>query len=241
MQAACAIKELRLLTTMEGISLRVFERDMKESAATEPVSEAEAAQLRAKKRLFDLFNSLPREADPNARLRIHFHFLQSPVAMSEAGLRLQRNVLQGRPTETEAVGTTEYSDLQCDLVLRSVGYQCLQIDEGIPFDQKKGVILSTNGRVQGQPPTYAAGWCRSGPVGILDSTMRSAFVSSTQHTADSIIADAKSGLLRPTEKEFHDPAAVTWKEWLKIDECESRRGKALGKVEEMIKIAKSTT
>lgn len=176
LQAACAIKELRKLTEVEGVSVRVFERDIQESqiAGTE---EHSYPQIRAKKRLLELLHSLPREPNKDARVQIHFHFLQSPIKATASELHLQRNSLQSSPAGVQAVGTEEYTQLPCDLVLRSAGYRTVAIDSAVSFDEKRHVINAEDGRVGTEFPIYAAGWCRSGPVGILDYTMRNAFVS----------------------------------------------------------------
>ena len=41
----------------------------------------------------------------------------------------------------------ENEDLPCGLVLRSIGYKSLPLDPLVPFDAKKGVIPSDEGRV----------------------------------------------------------------------------------------------
>lgn len=175
LQAACAIKELRKLTEVEGVSVRVYERDLKESQI-ETTGEQSYPQARAKKRLLELLDSLPKEPSRDARVQVHFHFLQSPVKITASELHLQRNTLQSSPTGIKAVGTKEHTQLPCDLVLRSTGYRTLAIDPAVPFDEKRNVITAENGRVGTDFPIYAAGWCRSGPEGILDYTMRNAFV-----------------------------------------------------------------
>jgi len=176
LQAACAIKELRKLTEVEGVGVRVFERDIQDSqiAGTE---EHSYPQIRAKKRLLELLNALPREPNKSARVQIHFHFLQSPVKVTASEIHLQRNSLRFSPSGVQAVGTEEYTQLPCDLVLRSTGYRTVAIDPAVPFDEKMHVIAARDGRAETEFPVYAAGWCRSGPVGILDYTMRNAFVS----------------------------------------------------------------
>ena len=176
LQAACAIKELRQLTNVEGVHVRVYDRDLQESQTTD-TNQASFALLRVKKRLVELLSSLPKETGKNARVQVHFHFLQSPVEATPTGLRLRRNTLKvDSEGEVKAVGTEEYSEMKCDLVLRSAGYRTTAIDTEVPFDEGKGVVRTQGGRVDMDYPVYAAGWCQSGPVGILDATMRSAFV-----------------------------------------------------------------
>ena len=47
-----------------------------------------------------------------------------------------------------AAGTGLYEEISCSLVLCSIGYRNVNIDEDIPFDEKEGIIPNTNGRVK---------------------------------------------------------------------------------------------
>lgn len=63
-------------------------------------------------------------------------------------------ILQGKDLASQkAVLTDEREDIECGLVLRSIGYKGLQIDQSVPFDEKGGVIKSQKGRVTGEPGT----------------------------------------------------------------------------------------
>ena len=48
-----------------------------------------------------------------------------------------------------AVLTEEREDIPCGLVLRSIGYKSISIDQSVPFDLQKGVISNDAGRVKG--------------------------------------------------------------------------------------------
>ena len=46
-----------------------------------------------------------------------------------------------------AEGTGQYEQVDCSLVLRSIGYRSRQIDPGLPFDDNRGVVVNNGGRV----------------------------------------------------------------------------------------------
>ena len=46
-----------------------------------------------------------------------------------------------------AEGTGQYEQVDCSLVLRSIGYKSRQIDPGLPFDSGRGVVVNNGGRV----------------------------------------------------------------------------------------------
>ena len=41
-----------------------------------------------------------------------------------------------------AEGTGQYEQVDCSLVLRSIGYKSRQIDPGLPFDSGRGVVVT---------------------------------------------------------------------------------------------------
>ena len=45
--------------------------------------------------------------------------------------------------------TGETETVPCGIVLRSIGYKSVQVDDFIPFDHKAGVIKNELGRVEG--------------------------------------------------------------------------------------------
>ena len=47
------------------------------------------------------------------------------------------------------VQTDQEETIPCQLVLRSIGYTSIQIDNKIPFDPLKGIVPNVNGRVNG--------------------------------------------------------------------------------------------
>jgi ferredoxin/flavodoxin---NADP+ reductase len=72
------------------------------------------------------------------------------------------------------VGTGEIRELPIQAIYRAVGYFGSPLD-GIPFDDKRGVIPNREGQViddAGEPVhgVYATGWIKRGPVGLIGHT-----------------------------------------------------------------------
>jgi len=62
------------------------------------------------------------------------------------------HVLQGSDiTKQKAVLTDEREDIECGLVIRSIGYKGTLLDQSVPFDEQQGIIQNQRGRVTGQP------------------------------------------------------------------------------------------
>jgi ferredoxin--NADP+ reductase len=150
--------------------------------------------------------------------------------------------------------TGEREELDCELVLRSVGYTGVPIP-GVPFDQRRGTILNEQGRVLesdgGSHRTghYTAGWIKRGPSGVIGTNKKDA-----QETVDHLLVDVAEGrLLEPSDPE---PAAienllaerkanfVSFSGWQKIDHAEVTKGEPherprvkFVKVDEMLEVA----
>ena len=56
------------------------------------------------------------------------------------------DLVNKRPVLTE-----NKENIDCGLVLRSIGYKSIQVDQSIPFDERKGVVLNKAGRVTDSP------------------------------------------------------------------------------------------
>ena len=117
-----------------------------------------------------------------------------------------RNELVEEGGTLRAKDTGEREELECGLVLRSVGYTGIPI-EGVPFDEKRGLILNEGGRVLDSHDSghkvghYTAGWIKRGPSGVIGTNKKDA-LETVQH----LLADVESQTL--LEPESPDPAAV---------------------------------
>ena len=92
---------------------------------------------------------------PSKRKRCYFRFLAGPVELigngRVEGVVLEKNALSGPANNQSARGTGEKTTLPCGILFRSIGYNGIAMP-GVPFDERKGVIPNTDGRVNLRPP-----------------------------------------------------------------------------------------
>ena len=115
-----------------------------------------------------------REAGTASR-RLHLHFYAKPVAVTGTdrveGFRYERT----EPDDQGGVrGTGEIRELPIQAIYRAVGYFGSPLD-GIPFDERRGVIPNREGQVidddgESVHGVYATGWIKRGPVGLIGHT-----------------------------------------------------------------------
>lgn len=217
---------------------------------------------RARKRLTELMvRTALDEPDPedsarwaNARKEFHLKFLRSPSKFlpnsDSSGVKAVQfdiNRLEG----DRAISTGQTEELQCGLVLRSIGYRSQSLDGHMPFDSANGVVPNKLGRVTGCADLYCSGWVKRGPIGVLATTMNDAFETGKYIVEDLLskpsIQDRKSG--RDAVIDILRQKGVTvvkFEDWEKIDATEKKHGKEKGKprekiyiIPEMLSIAKN--
>ena len=158
------------------------------------------------------------DAEPAGRKRrVHFQFYASPVEIlgedMVEGIRLEKTeVRDGR-----AVGTGETYDIPCGIVIPAIGYQGQPLD-GVPFDERNGVIQNDEGRVS--EGVYAVGWIRRGPTGVIGTNKHDGDAASRQIQED-CTDGGKAG--RAGLKNLLTEKSVRWvdySDWQKIDEAE---------------------
>ena len=203
----------------------------------------------------DILRDFSQRAPEGKRKRIVLRFLASPVEIQGEGkverMIIGRNELVEQEGAMRAKDTGERDEIECGLVLRSVGYTGIPI-EGVPFDERRGTILNDGGRVLDSHDSghkvghYAAGWIKRGPSGVIGTNKKDA-----QETIAHLLADVQSGtLLEPPTPEpsavedllgERDIRYVTFEDWQAIDEAEVGRGEPHGRprvkfvrVEEML-------
>lgn len=178
--------------------------------------------------------------------QLHIRFLVSPVEIigDEKGrvraLKLVRNELyRAEDGSIRSRPTDEYEVLETDIVFRSIGYQGVPLP-GVPFHERWGVIENDKGRVT-DPGTgghmtglYVSGWIKRGPTGVIGTNKQDA-----GETVECIAGDVAGGKINVPEST--DPVSVidlvsrvqpdylTYGDWLRIDNLETERGKALGR------------
>jgi ferredoxin--NADP+ reductase len=105
---------------------------------------------------------------------------------------------------------------------------------GVPFDARNGTIPNDRGRVEGAERTYAAGWIKRGPSGVIGTNKKDA-----AETVDLLLEDARAGTLgrmraesaRGLEMLLEERGVqfVEYTGWQAIDAAERAAGGPLGR------------
>ncbi|XP_050393659.1 NADPH:adrenodoxin oxidoreductase, mitochondrial [Patella vulgata] len=259
LQVAFTIKELREMIHLPECKTIIHKDDV---AHLQPLIEK---LPRPRRRLTDLLyktGCTPSEKDlklwANAKRQWELQFLKSPTKIVPTedkkikSVLFTKNTLQGDDIVNQKVISTEHTEeIECGLVLRSIGYKSVSIDNTIPFDAKRGVIPNENGRVTGVSGLYCSGWVGLGPVGVILSTMTDGF-----NTGKLILKDIESGHIRHIPKSGKEEIlpvlnekgvkVVNFMDWKQIDKAETQKGETVGKprekiisIEEMIQATKT--
>ena len=249
LEAAFTIKEIRELINLPNCRT-IFKQDDFQYAR-----EVLPTLPRPKKRLIELLcktaSSSSTQGDLEKINKLHPVFLRSPVEILSngskvAGVKFEINKLVlSDDGSNKAVGTGQFEEVECGLVLRSIGYRSVKVDEGIPFDFKMGFIPNNSGRIVEEAGSekvvnglYCSGWVKHGPVGVILTTM-----VESKATGNSIVEDIKNGIIGGKGLSDSDLQSflssrgvkpLTYVDWKKIDEEETRRGVEMKKPREKI-------
>jgi ferredoxin/flavodoxin---NADP+ reductase len=253
-QAAFTNPEIQELGVMEDAEVVVDPADVELDPASRAFLESDEVDKTTRVNYETLKEFSEREPQ-GKKQRIVLRFLASPVEIKGDGkvesIVIGRNELVEEGGALRARDTSEREELECGLVLRSVGYTGVPI-EGVPFDDQRGLILNEGGRVLDSHDGghkvghYTAGWIKRGPSGVIGTNKKDA-LETVQH----LLADVESGTLLEPEKP--EPEAVeqllgergtryvTFEDWQAINEAEVGRGEPHGRprvkfvrVEEML-------
>ena len=183
MQVKFTPLELRELGELRDVDIVVHDEDFDyDQASRDAISSNK--QITVIDRIFTQWRE--RETGTASR-RLHLHFYAKPVevltdaAGRVAGYRYERT----EPDDAGGVrGTGELREVAVQAVYRAVGYFGSPLD-GIPFDERHGVIPNHEGQVLGDdnrplPGVYATGWIKRGPVGLIGHTKSDA-METIQH------------------------------------------------------------
>jgi ferredoxin--NADP+ reductase len=196
------------------------------------------------KRNVEIFTELSRREPEGKPKRLVMRFLRSPVEIQGDG-RAERLVVGANELHRDESGAVRARDtgerevIECGLVLRSIGYRGIGL-EGVPFDERRGVIPNEGGRVvdpeasgEQLPGHYAVGWIKRGPSGVIGTNKKDA-----GETIDNLFADLEAGRIPerpPVEPEIDDliaeraPGAVSYAGWEAIDRAEIAAGEPHGR------------
>jgi ferredoxin/flavodoxin---NADP+ reductase len=200
-----------------------------------------------KRRNVEILRGYSRRTPSGKSHRLELRFLRSPLEIlgegedgPVTGVRLAINRLTtGEDGRVRAEPTGETEDVECGLVLRSIGYRGTPL-AGIPFDDRRGLIRNEAGRVVGDDGVchgeYVVGWIKRGPTGVIGTNKKDA-----SDTVTKILQDAESGALGHPDPQLAEPNAVaawltervpdhvTWSGWEMIDAYESKLGEPMGR------------
>jgi ferredoxin/flavodoxin---NADP+ reductase len=253
-QAAFTNPEIKELGEMEDADVVVDASEVELDPASAAFLDSEEADKTTRVNVETLRDFAAREPE-GKRKRIVLRFLASPVEILGEGkvekIVIGRNELVDEGGTLRARDSGEREELDCGLVLRSVGYTGVPI-EGVPFDDKRGLILNEGGRVLDSHDAghkvghYAAGWIKRGPSGVIGTNKKDAL-----ETVRHLLADVESQTL--LDPESPEPGTVeellaergvrfvSFEDWQAIDEAEVGRGEPHGRprvkfvrVEEML-------
>lgn len=198
--------------------------------------------VRPKKRITELMLKSLNEKCLNKVKEFRPTFFRSPLKIlgkdKVEKVILGINELEGVDIlKQKAVLTERREELITDLVIPSIGYKSVQVDENIPFDYNRGIVKNNNSR--GDKGLYVSGWLGTGPMGVILTTMSNAF-----EVAEKIILDINSeNLVKEMKGGFEDikpilnsrnVQVVRWQDWQKIDKFEQTEGSKSGKPREKI-------
>src|SRR4051812_37848935 len=228
-QAAFTPPELKELGELAGAEPLVHPRDLELDAASERALESDRERAR---RNYDLLTEYAARAPEGKPRRIVLRFLASPVAIlgeeRVEAVEVVHNELVEEGGRVVARPTATRETIPCGLVLRSVGYQGVVLP-GVPFDERSGTIPNDRGRVAGAERTYAAGWIKRGPSGVIGTNKKDA-----TETVELLLEDARAGRLAAAEPrdlgevlEEKGAAFVDYEGWQAIDAAERAAGEPL--------------
>jgi len=165
--------ELRELGELNDVDMIVYDEDFE-------YDEASKTAIASNKQVFVIDKVLTqwraRETGTASR-RLHLHFHAKPLEITDDGsgrvasIRYERTEPDG---EGGTRGTGEIREIEIQALYRAVGYFGSPLD-GVPFDEKRGVIPNREGQViddndEQVHGVYATGWIKRGPVGLIGHT-----------------------------------------------------------------------
>jgi ferredoxin--NADP+ reductase len=239
MQVKFTPLELRELGELNDVDMVVHEEDFN-------YDDASKAAIESNKQIFvinKIFTPWREAQAGTASRRLHLHFFANPVEIVGEGGKV--SVFRYERTEPDGAGgvrgTGEMRELPIDALYRAVGYHGTELD-GIPFDDRHGVIPNHEGQVMDDsnnilPGVYATGWIKRGPVGLIGHTK-----SDAMETVAHLVKDQASwwSPAEPSEEaitELLDSRGVQFTNldgWRRLDDHEKSLGTPHGR--ERIKV-----
>jgi ferredoxin--NADP+ reductase len=259
-QAAFTNPEVRELGELTDADIVIDPADVELDEISAEFVESDECEP-TNKRNVEIFTEFSQREPEGKPKRVIMRFLRSPVEIQGDG-RVEKlivgvnELVRDESGAIKARDTGEREEIECGLVLRSIGYKGIGL-EGLPFDSSRGVIPNEAGRVtdpeSGEQAAghYAVGWIKRGPSGVIGTNKKDA-----QETIDALFNDLEAGKVperEPVEPGIEEllveraPEHVTYQGWEGIDAAEKAAGEPHGRprikfcnVEEMVDVAKQS-
>jgi ferredoxin--NADP+ reductase len=234
-EAAFAQSEIADIAELAGVRVELDAAPVTRALAEQ---ELDATERRLLEYLAELAGAPARPAERRVRLV----FLSSPRRFLAddgrvAGLEVEDNELVfDTEGHARAQGTGRLGRIEAGLCLRAIGFSGLAL-EGLPFDERRGIVPNDAGRVlgaNGDPLTglYVTGWIKRGPRGLIGANKGCA-----SETAKVMLEDARGPRSRAAPRidelfRSRGVRSVSFSEWQRLDALEREAGQKRGKVRE---------
>ena len=225
--------ELRELGELDDVDMILYDEDFDYDEASKNAIASNKQVMVIDK----VLNQWRARETGSASRRLHLHFYAKPLEVVGDGkveaFRWERTEPDG---EGGVRGTGEIRELPIQAIYRAVGYFGSPLD-GIPFDERRGVIPNREGMVldDADEPVngvYATGWIKRGPVGLIGHTK-----SDAMETIRNVINDQANWWSPEHPEEEAIPALLAERGieytnlqgWHNLDEHEIALGEAVGR------------
>ncbi|CAD8113911.1 unnamed protein product [Paramecium sonneborni] len=254
-QSQFSLKELREMTKLTQFRFLLYKPDLIQSLNEESQTECKDLGInygnvtRGNRRKLEFMrgfeiiedeatmDAILQEQNTNGKINVILRFLLTPIKIEQINdqlhLKLQHNQLSGKAFNQMAIPIEEQSTIKCDMIIKSVGYQSHNIDQHLPWNYEQNIIDNSDGCIKKDNSklkvgSYACGWIKTGPKGVIDSTF-----GSSQET----IVNFKNHMDADLIKNIHDPYEevvnllkqrsinyIDFKVWDRINEFEIQQG-----------------
>ncbi len=249
-QAAFSPKEIEEIAELPDVDVVVSPAEI----GLDPLSAAwlEKDGARSQQRNVKFLQERVAAGDGQRAKKLRCRFLVGPTEVQGEGGRLRRVRLQHMTLVADTDGTPRpkaidrFEDVEVDLLFKAIGYRGIPVD-GVPFDDKKGIVPNVDGRVleknggATRPGHYCVGWCKRGPTGLIGTNSLDA-----KATVEAMLADRRAGaMLRPGGKDITALLAargidvVHWADWKRLDAWEQEKGREKGKLRHKLSTVES--
>jgi ferredoxin--NADP+ reductase len=251
MQVKFSPLELRELGELTDVDMVVYDEDF-------DYDDAARAAIESNKQIFvidKVFTKWRSEPVGEASRRLHLHFYAKPLEVV-AGADGRVASFRYERTEPDGAGgvrgTGEIREVAIGQFYRAVGYFGSPLD-GIPFDERRGVIPNREGQVLATdneilPGVYATGWIKRGPVGLIGHTKSDAMETISHLVNDQSSWWSPSSPSEASVVELLESRGIEYTDlagWHKLDTHEIALGEPEGRArikvvprDEMVKISR---